>query len=369
MNHTMNIIDYKVNVDEVIERLRSLYERQARDSIFAVFEVPSVTLADFRKKNPEGFCNYPNPHERIGFWNDLLKERMTMEDDSVPSAYLSEFDQGLYGGLLGGNVQFMSHHDNGWISSMISPLLHDWTEFESLRFDASHPWFHRYIRQLNIFVEASIGKFGISHFILIDGLNFVFELLGATATYMSLLDSPKMVQKAIDFGFDLNLTVQNTFFDNVPGLKGGTYSNMVQWIPGRVVSESIDPFHMTSVDDFEKWGREPVERMLDNFDGGVLHIHGNGRHLLEVACTIRGLKAIYMGDDKGFPPAFELLDELRPRAGDMPLVVQVDFTAFWKKLNEHRLHGGVLYQVKGAPDIDTVNRCMKQVRAYRVRSG
>ena len=369
MNHTMNIIDYKVNVDEVIERLRSLYERQARDSIFAVFEVPSVTLADFRKKNPEGFCNYPNPHERIGFWNDLLKERMTMEDDSVPSAYLSEFDQGLYGGLLGGNVQFMSHHDNGWISSMISPLLHDWTEFESLRFDASHPWFHRYIRQLNIFVEASIGKFGISHFILIDGLNFVFELLGATATYMSLLDSPKMVQKAIDFGFDLNLTVQNTFFDNVPGLKGGTYSNMAQWIPGRIISESIDPFHMTSVDDFEKWGREPVERILDNFDGGVLHIHGNGRHLLEVACTIRGLKAIYMGDDKGFPPAFELLDELRPRAGDMPLVVQADFAAFWKKLNEHRLHGGVLYQVKDAPDIDTVNRCMKQVRAYRVRSG
>jgi len=361
----MNTIAYKINTGEVIERLRSLYERQAQDGIFAVLEVPSPMLAEFGKENPEGFCDYPDPCERITFWDGVLKERMTIEDDSLPSAYLSEFDQGLYGAALGGDVQFMAHPDNGWISSMVTPLLHDWSELDSLRFDVSHPWFRRYIRQLKVFVEGSRGKFGISHFILIDGLNFLFELMGATATYMSLLDFPEMVQKAIDFAFNLNLTVQNTFFDNVPGLRGGTYSNMVQWIPGRVVSESIDPFHMTSVDDFEKWGREPIERILDCFDGGVIHIHGNGRHLLEAACTLKGLKAIYMGDDKGFPAAFEALDKLRVRAGDMPLVVHVDFTAFWKRLSEHRLHGGVLYQVKGAPDIDTVNRCMEKVRAYR----
>ena len=41
-----------------------------------------------------------------------------------------------------------------------------------------------------MFREASRGKFGISHFILIDGLNFVFELLGATQTYLEMVDSP-----------------------------------------------------------------------------------------------------------------------------------------------------------------------------------
>lgn len=358
-------ITYKVNADEVVERLRSLYERKAQDRIFAVFEVPSVTLARFRTTNPEDFCDYPTPSERIAFWDNLLRERISMEDDSIPSAYLSEFDQGLYGGLLGGDVQFIAHPENGWISSMVSPFLHNWSEFDSLKLDISHPWFRKYTDQLQVFVEGSRGKFGISHFILIDSLNFIFELLGATVTYMSLLDSPEMVQKAIEFAFELNIFVQDTFFDNVPRLKGGTYSNMVQWIPGRIVSESIDPFHMTSVNDFEKWGREPIERILGHFDGGVLHIHGNGRHLLETACTLEGLKAIYMGDDKGFPTAFEVLDKLRARAGDMPLVVQVDFATFSKRLSEHRVRGGVLYQVTDAPDIDTVNRCMEKVRAHR----
>ena len=66
-------------------------------------------------------------------------------------------------------------------------------------------------------------------------------------------------------------------------------SNFAQWVPGRIVSESIDPYHMTSVDYFEQWGREPAERILRHFDGGVIHIHGNGRHLLEAAATLQGL--------------------------------------------------------------------------------
>jgi hypothetical protein len=123
---------------------------------------------------------------------------------------------------------------------------------------------------------------------------------------------------------------------------------------------------MTSVDYFETWGRAPVERIFDQFDGGVLHLHGNGRHLLEAVCSLRGLKAIYLGDDKGFPTAFDILDALKTRAGDMPLIVQVDFKHFVEKLHQHKLSGGVFYRVEEAPEIDAANRCMEKVRAYRV---
>src|SRR3989339_2190667 len=126
---------------------------------------------------------------------------------------------------------------------------------------------------MKIFAEGAEGKFGISHFILIDGLNFAFELVGATETYTALNDQPETVREGIDFAFDLNSMVQDTFFEFNPLYEGGTFSNMAQWIPGRIVSESVDPFHMTSVDYFEEWGREPVERIYRAFDGGVLHIH------------------------------------------------------------------------------------------------
>ncbi len=361
----MDKLAYKPTAGQVIQRLRLLQSRQALDRAFASVGVPSPALDEFGRKYREGFCDYPDPHERIAFWDKFFAERVAVEDDSLPCAYVSEMDQGLYGGLLGGNVQFMAHPENGWISSMVAPLLNDWSEFDRLRLDLSHPWFDRYRDQLRIFVERAAGKFAISHFILIDGLNFVFELLGATQTYMSLEDRPEMVRRAVDFAFELNVAVQQAFFDCVPLVEGGTPSNMAQWIPGRIVSESVDPFHMTSVAYFETWGREPVQRIFDRFDGGVLHIHGNGRHLFEAVSSLRRLHAIYLGDDKGYPEAFDILPQIRARTGDIPLVVAVDYPRFVDRLNRHELVGGVFYKVGDAPDAAAANRLMEQVRAYR----
>ena len=64
----MHTLLYKPNADEAMRRLRFLYENQAVDRIFASFEVPSATLAEFGKTHSEGFCDYPDPatRRRIG---------------------------------------------------------------------------------------------------------------------------------------------------------------------------------------------------------------------------------------------------------------------------------------------------------------
>jgi hypothetical protein len=121
---------------------------------------------------------------------------------------------------------------------------------------------------------------------------------------------------------------------------------------------------MTSVDCFEQWGRGPVERILAAFDGGVVHIHANGRHLLPAISTLRGLKAVYLADDLHYPTAFSVLGELRHRLGDLPVVVKADFAEFLAGLDSHRQEGGVLYKVNGVPDVDTANRVMDRVRDY-----
>jgi hypothetical protein len=219
---------------------------------------------------------------------------------------------------------------------------------------------------MEVFSKVSENRFGISHFILIDSLNFVFELVGATKTYLSLFEVPETVQKIIDFAFDLNVKVQETFFDNTPSYGGGTFSNMVQWVPGRVISESVDPFHMTSVEDYEQWGEENVQRMFNQFDGGVLHIHSNGRHLLNAVSRLEGLKAILMLDEKDNPPAFDVLPELKKQTGDVPLVVAVNEDKFEYHLNRNTLPGGVFYWVKSTKNVDEVNRIMEGVRKYRI---
>lgn len=362
----MPSLEYKPNCPEVLDRLRAFYDGRSGDRILATMQVPSQAIQEFQASHSASQCGYPDPVERAEFWDRHLRERISLEDDSMPNAYLSEFDQGLYGGLLGGEVRFMAHPDNGWISSMVPPLLDDWSGFDELRFDEANPWWRRYLTQLEIFATRSRGKWGVSHFILIDALNFVFELVGATATYLAVEEEPERVRRAIDLAFDLNVRAQRAFFDAVGLFEGGTFSNFAQWMPGRIVSESLDPFHMTSVAYFEKWGREPAERILGTFDGGVIHIHGNGRHLLSAATSIKGLKAILLLDDTGFPAAFDVITELKTRLRDMPAAVNADYQPFVRRLASHQLPGGVLYKVKDVPDIDTANRLMELVRTYRV---
>lgn len=359
-------LSYCPNGWERVERLRGLYETRPPDRIFAFVEAPGTALEAFAQRYAAGYTGRPDPAERARFWDELLRERAAIEDDSIPCAYLSEMDQGLYGGICGGSIQYMAHPENGWISSMVPPLLKDWAGFDRLSIDRESEAYRYYRRFLATLLATAEGRFGISHFILIDGLNFLFELFGATRAYLEVAENPDRVRQAIDFAYRLNVDVQTAFFERVPLVAGGTCSNMAGWIPGRIVSESVDPFHMTSVAYFERWGREPAARILRTFDGGVLHIHGNGRHLLEAVSSLPGLKAISLADDRGFPTAFSVLPELKRRIGDLPAVVSVEYTEFTAALDRHTLTGGTLYKVTRAPGPSEANRLMERVRKYRV---
>jgi len=358
-------LEYCPDLAARLERLRALYLSRDQSLVLATMQIPSRALAEFRTTHRAGYCDYPDPAERVRFWEACCRERAEVPDDSVPSAYLTEMDQGLYGGLVGGRVQFMCDPDTGWISSMVEPILKDWAEFDRLRFDRKSEWFRRYLQELDLFLAAARGKFGVSHFILINGLNFVFELVGATRTYLALIERPQTVRRALELAFEVNLAVQEAFFARGPLVAGGTCSNMAQWVPGRIVSESVDPFHMTGVDSFEQWGRPVLERIFSRFDGGVVHIHGNGRHLLRAVSAVPGLKGLWLGDDRGFPRAFEVLPEIREQVGDLPLNLEVPYADFARALQERRLVGGVCYRVTGVPDLDTARRTMDQVREYR----
>jgi len=81
---------------------------------------------------------------------------------------------------------------------------------------------------------------------------------------------------------------------------------------------------------------------------------------------LRGLKAVALGDDKGYPPASDVLGELRRRAGDVPLSVSIGYEPFAERLRRHDLPGGVLYRVSGASTTAEANHCMDAVRTYRL---
>ena len=81
---------------------------------------------------------------------------------------------------------------------------------------------------------------------------------------------------------------------------------------------------------------------------------------------MRGLKAILLADDLGFPSAFDVVDELQALVGDVPVSLFASYEPFVDRLRRHALPGGVLYQVRDVPSVDAANRLMDEVRAYKV---
>ena len=344
-----------------------LYDERRQERIFAVMEVPSRVLGQFKTSHSAGPCACPSPEESAEWWNLILKERASIEDDLVPSAYMREMDQGLYTGLLGAIVHFDCDPERGRISSRGMPLVSTWEEFKRLRQHCDLEWAIRYSQMLQAFFRKSEGYFGISHLICVNGLNMVVDVFGAARAYLELRDRPEEVHEAMEFAHHVNTWVQDIFFESIPLLEGGTCSNLASWRPGREISEGIDAFHMTSSEDFTQWGIAPLSRMISRYDGGILHLHGNGHHLIEALCDVPGVRAVALFDDGGVSPSFERLPQLKKQFGDMPLIVFADYDEFSRALKKGTLPGGVLYRVMGVPDADRANHLMDEVRHYRAR--
>jgi hypothetical protein len=73
-----------------------------------------------------------------------------------------------------------------------------------------------------------------------------------------------------------------------------------------------------------------------------------------------------MGDDKPFPPAYEVVDELAAKKGNIPISVSIPYDIFTDRLSKKTLPGNIIYFVWGVPDTETGNRLMDEVKNYRI---
>lgn len=360
------MLAYKLNADDAVERLSDLWSRQAQDRVFAHTPIPTTALRHYLHSHTDGPTCYPDPEKRIRFWDAHLAETAQVEDDWLPIAYLSEFDQGIYAASVGAPIHYMMHSDIGWVSSMTPPILEDISRVGELRIDPDADIIRLLDQQLRVYAEAARGRFGVAPFIVIDAMNFVSELRGATRAFEDTFDHPEETRWLMDFAFDLNVFIQKRVYDALDRFAGGSFVNMGSWAPGTPVLFSVDAYHLARPDFYYQWGEPHLQKLLDRFGGGLLHLHSNGRHLLEHVSKLRGLVCVYLIDEPWNPRAYDELALRKAQAGDVPLVVDCRADEFLRDLDTGRLSGGVLYNVSGLQTVSEANDLMKRVRGSRL---
>ena len=143
-----------------------LYEGGGEDKISAKMLISNDVIKKYENQYPMGEMGYPDLEIRERFWDEYLFEQKDIEDNSVPSAYMSEFDKGLYARVLGAETWFIYDPDWGWVSSMSVPFLKEAKDLLGLVPDLNGEWSRRYVDQLRFFSKRAKDKYGISHFIL-----------------------------------------------------------------------------------------------------------------------------------------------------------------------------------------------------------
>ena len=375
-------MEYKKNWQEVIERQTLFWERRLGDQILARIYVKNRPfeewLATSKKVMPVQSKGFPDRDFVFKTWDLKLCAFKEVADDSLPVMMPTEFDEGLFGGIFGAETSFNFDSESGWISSMATPFLIDYSDLDKLEIREDEIWMRELRQRLKWYAEQAQGKSGISPVISIDALNFAVMARGATKAMLDIYDNPIQLRNLCEFALELNIQLNRLQKKFIGSFNSGTFDGYAcfgSWFPSDEINISVDAFGQCRKEVYTKMGLEYTQRLIDAFGSAFLHIHGNAHHLLPEVVKLKGLKGICIVDEAPHP--FPRLAEIKQITGNIPLVTECMLDEFLESMKKGKLPGGVFYIIRGhkegrstlmSPAVKTVaeaNGIMKKVRAYK----
>jgi hypothetical protein len=344
---------YKPSSIAVIERHRSLWNRNSTHQILA-----EVRPYDLMMAAPLAAC--PDIEGMVQAWGENYRVRAIVDDDCLPVARAS-FGSAAFGVYLGADVIFDG--SGGWCK----PLLQNYRGLDQLTFDPQNSWIIKQQLLCERFVEAARGKFAVCETEPIDGLNLVESLRGSAA-YTDIYDNPDEVHRLLEFSVEFNirlLEMQRKILAPVLYHEDGLFSMFRIWLPGNTIWMSVDAYGNCSPRIFREFGAPYLQRAIDHFNGGWIHMHSFSLHLIPEIMRLKGVVGLEIFDDPNQKRGFPALRDIRRLTGELPIQVDCTKNELETAMYDHTLPGGVMYIVKdGVQTVKEANLLMKKVRDY-----
>jgi hypothetical protein len=294
----------------------------------------------------------------VNEWERGFEVNRGVEDDNLPVVY-GELGGYIIGGFLGARVSWGT---GGAYPEKLIGDMRRWRDF--LRFDEENPYYRLHMGYLAYLAGRSRDRFGYTEMIAIDGLNFL-DCVRHGDAYTDVYDHPEEVLEVLAYASDLNVELVRRQRVLIPTVDGGRFNFYQIWTPGETVFVSVDAYGQCGTDVFERFGRPFVQRLVDEFGGGWLHVHSDAMRLLPSYGKLGNLVAIGLEDWIKPPFAVDALDDIRSMTGDIPLMINIGKERLQAMMDAHALPGGVLYWVAGVRTAREANEIAEAAHRYR----
>jgi hypothetical protein len=347
---------YKKNLDEVIDRNRRLWNREATGKILAKIDLEAGgTMRMWERALAPGTC--PDYRKMFEVFRQEFQRREFLRDDAVPTARPNIGDYG-FGAYVGAEVVF------GEGGAYAKPFLSSLDDVKTLRFDPENSWVRLLEESTRYFAQAAEGLCATSIVETNDGLNFAENVFGS-GVFLEIYDHPRKLLELFDFAFEVNVRLIELQRKSIQSYDGGYFDLHEEWLPGDCVWLSIDAWGNCSPQDFRRLGKHHLQKMVDYFGTGWLHMHNSHLHLLEEVVSVKGLVGIGILDDPKQVPCFGRLAAIQRVTGDIPLQISCGREQFLRSLDQGSLPRNVMYWIdSGVESVAEANAIMERVHEY-----
>ena len=347
---------FKKNLDQVISRNRALWNREATDKILAKIDLgEGGTMRMWERALAPGTC--PDYRKMWDVFLHDFEQRELLQDDAMPTARPNIGDYG-FGAYAGAEVIF------GEGGAYARPFLTSMEEVKTLRFDPENRWVRLLEESTRYFAEQAEGLCATSIIETTDSLNFAENVFGSSI-FLEIYDHPRELLELFDFAYELNIQLIELQRKYIRRFEGGYFDLHEEWLPGDCVWLSVDAWGQCSVQDFRRLGKHHLQKMVDHFGTGWLHMHNSHLHLLEEVAAVKGLVGIGILDDPRQVPCFERLAAIQDLTGDIPLQINCRKEQFLNSLQAGTLPRNVMYWIdSGVRSVAEANLIMEKVHGY-----
>jgi len=192
------------------------------------------------------------------------------------------------------------------------PIIQDWSELASLRYDPQNPWVQRALTLARQLVARSGGRYAVAPGLIEGPSDVCAALRGITRLAGDLYEYPAEVARLAAKGAEAWRSYAEALFSLIPLYDGGTVTQWNLWAPGRAAALQEDFCTIISPQQYRRFFLPLDRELARSVDLLWVHVHAGAIHLVDELLTIEEIRGIQIVHDGiASPPLQRVLPVMR----------------------------------------------------------